>query len=191
MLKFAYGHHNHSSGSRSASFGDITETFPPRTVLIALDGSEDSKFAFYWYAQNIYRPGDRVVLVYAVEFHSELKTKWLYSFTENDEEKVGEAIDKERSRHKEVMKNFSKMLANAKILGEVNAIDAKSPGEGIVSAAKEIHASFIVTGTRGLSKVKRTLMGSVSDYILRHAAVPVIICKYNEKQGCESKDGHK
>lgn len=81
-----------------------------------------------------------------------------------------------------VLLNISRLL---QILGEVNAIDSKSPGEGIVQAAKEIHASFIVTGTRGLGKVRRTILGSVSDYILRHAPMPVVVCKYVEKKGCE------
>lgn len=76
-------------------------------------------------------------------------------------------------------------LVFQQILGEVNAIDSKSPGEGIVQAAKEIHASFIVTGTRGLGKVRRTILGSVSDYILRHAPMPVVVCRYVEKKGCE------
>jgi hypothetical protein len=44
MLKFAY---NGNKDVRVASTGDLTETYTPRTALIALDGSEDSKFAFY------------------------------------------------------------------------------------------------------------------------------------------------
>ncbi|XP_078340811.1 putative universal stress protein SERP1273 isoform X2 [Crassostrea virginica] len=189
MLKFAYGHKNQSGEVRVPSTENLNETYPPRlhprTVLIAMDGSEDSKFAFYWYVQNIHRASDRVVLVYAVEFHSEQDSRWLYSFTENAAETVDESLDKERGRHLETTKRFSQLLANSKILGEVNAIDCKSPGEGIVKAAKDIHAYFIVTGTRGLGKVRRALLGSVSDYILRHAPVPVIVCRYIEKTGCE------
>lgn len=185
MLKFAYGHKSHSSDVRVPSYGDLTETFPPRTVMVAMDGSEDSRFAFHWYVQNIHRPGDRVVIVFAVEFHSEHDSRWLFSFTESVEEKVGGSLDKERARHLETVKKFSKLLENSKILGEVNAIDSKSPGEGIVQAAKEINASFIVTGTRGLGKVRRTILGSVSDYILRHAPMPVVVCRYVEKKGCE------
>uniref|UniRef100_A0A8W8LUQ7 UspA domain-containing protein n=1 Tax=Magallana gigas TaxID=29159 RepID=A0A8W8LUQ7_MAGGI len=109
----------------------------------------------------------------------------LTTFSESVEEKVGGSLDKERARHLETVKKFSKLLENSKILGEVNAIDSKSPGEGIVQAAKEIHASFTATGTRGLGKVRRTILGSVSDYILRHAPMPVVVCRYVEKKGCE------
>nr|XP_034307167.1 uncharacterized protein LOC105323398 isoform X5 [Crassostrea gigas] len=114
MLKFAYGHKSHSSDVRVPSYGDLTETFPPRTVMVAMDGSEDSRFAFHWYVQNIHRPGDRVVIVFAVEFHSEHDSRWLFSFTESVEEKVGGSLDKERARHLETVKKFSKLLENSK-----------------------------------------------------------------------------
>ena len=52
----------------------------------------------------------------------------------------------------------------------------KSPGEGIISVAEAENADLIVMGTRGLDVVRRTLLGSVSDYVVRHAHVPVLIC---------------
>ena len=51
MLKFRYEHKNQSGEVRVPSTENLIETYPPcpppRTVLIAMDGSEDSKFAFY------------------------------------------------------------------------------------------------------------------------------------------------
>lgn len=57
---------------------------------------------------------------------------------------------------------------------------AGNVGEAIIAASKEENAGLIVLGTRGLSRVKRTFITSVSDYILRHSRVPVLICP--EKQ---------
>ena len=51
-------------------------------------------------------------------------------------------------------------------------------GEAIVTAAKEEKAALIVVGTRGMGKVRRTTQGSVSDYILHHSHVPVLICRH-------------
>ena len=51
------------------------------------------------------------------------------------------------------------------------------PGEVIVETAAEEKATFIVMGTRGLGSVRRTLMGSVSDYVVHHAKCPVMICR--------------
>lgn len=47
MLKFAYEDKSHSSHVRVPSYGGVTETFPPRTVTEAMDGREDSRFAFH------------------------------------------------------------------------------------------------------------------------------------------------
>ena len=62
--------------------------------------------------------------------------------------------------------------------GTVKSIHAESPGEGICKAAQEIHCDLIVVGTRGLGKLRRTFMGSCSDYVLHHAHVPVLVCRH-------------
>jgi len=43
--------------------------------------------------------------------------------------------------------------------------------------AENENATLIVMGTRGLGKVRRTIMGSVSDYVVHHAHCPVIVCR--------------
>lgn len=62
------------------------------------------------------------------------------------------------------------------ISGEVKAVHSKTPGEGIIQAAKDARAVMIVTGSRGLGVIRRTILGSVSDYILHHSSVPVAVC---------------
>ena len=49
------------------------------------------------------------------------------------------------------------------------------PGEAICELAKEKHVQIIVMGSRGLGAIRRTILGSVSDYVLHHAHIPVII----------------
>lgn len=51
-------------------------------------------------------------------------------------------------------------------------------GETIVAKAHELKADMIVTGTRGLGTIRRTIIGSVSDYILHHSDVPVFVCRH-------------
>ena len=55
---------------------------------------------------------------------------------------------------------------------------AGKSGEAIIAAAREEKAGLIVMGTRGMGKFRRTLLGSVSDYVLHHADVPVLICRH-------------
>lgn len=52
------------------------------------------------------------------------------------------------------------------------------PGEVIVQAAEEIKAVMIVMGTRGMGTIRRTILGSVSDYVVHHAHCPVLVCRH-------------
>ena len=56
------------------------------------------------------------------------------------------------------------------------------PGEAIVQVAKEEKCCYVVMGTRGLGTVRRTIMGSVSSYVVHHAHCPVMICPYDDIQ---------
>lgn len=53
--------------------------------------------------------------------------------------------------------------------------EAGEPGELICDLAKNQHADQIVMGSRGMGTVRRTLVGSVSDFCLHHSPVPVSI----------------
>ena len=50
-----------------------------------------------------------------------------------------------------------------------------SIGADIIKVSKSVHAKFIVIGSRGLSKVRRTILGSVSEYVVHHSHIPVIV----------------
>ena len=52
--------------------------------------------------------------------------------------------------------------------------------EQIVSLAEEIEAGLIVVGSRGLGGIRRALMGSVSDSVVRHAHCPVLVVRRGE-----------
>ena len=48
---------------------------------------------------------------------------------------------------------------------------------GIVELAEETGAGLIVMGSRGLGGIRRALMGSVSDSVVRHAHCPVMVVR--------------
>jgi nucleotide-binding universal stress UspA family protein len=54
------------------------------------------------------------------------------------------------------------------------------PGEAIVAAAEAENVDMIVVGTHGRSVVGRLLLGSVSEYVVRHAHVPVLVVRPTE-----------
>jgi nucleotide-binding universal stress UspA family protein len=52
-----------------------------------------------------------------------------------------------------------------------------APDEEIVKLGEELEAGLIIVGSRGLGGVKRALMGSVSDSVVRHAHGPVLVVR--------------
>ena len=52
----------------------------------------------------------------------------------------------------------------------------------IIHLAEELGAGLIVMGSRGLGGVRRALMGSVSDSVVRHAHCPVMIVRPEEQR---------
>jgi nucleotide-binding universal stress UspA family protein len=48
------------------------------------------------------------------------------------------------------------------------------PGPSLCDLAAELPASVIVIGTRGRGGIKRAVLGSVSDHVVRNAPCPVL-----------------
>ncbi|CAN8259677.1 unnamed protein product [Cochlearia groenlandica] len=47
----------------------------------------------------------------------------------------------------------------------------------ICQAVEQMHVDLLVVGSRGLGKIKRAFLGSVSDYCAHHAKCPILIVK--------------
>ena len=65
------------------------------------------------------------------------------------------------------------------INGEVIRIQGGNPGHQIVHKTKEMNVDILVTGSRGLGKIRRTLMGSVSDFLVHHSHIPVLVYRHD------------
>lgn len=55
-----------------------------------------------------------------------------------------------------------------------------SPGSALCRLASDLPADAIVLGTRGRGGIRRTLLGSVSDYVVRNAPCPVVISRASD-----------
>jgi K+-sensing histidine kinase KdpD len=80
---------------------------------------------------------------------------------------------------------FKELQLEGKFISEF-----ERPGELIVNVAKRERASYIVMGTRGQGKVRRTIMGSVSDYVVHHAPCPVIVSREAKPYSVPRDVGH-
>jgi nucleotide-binding universal stress UspA family protein len=53
--------------------------------------------------------------------------------------------------------------------------ESRNPEVRIVAVAEELGAGFVMIGKTGYGGLRRALMGSISDYVVRHAAAPVVV----------------
>ena len=56
-----------------------------------------------------------------------------------------------------------------------------SPAAEVVGLAEELGVGLVVVGSRGLGGIRRALIGSVSDSVVRHAHCPVLVVRKEDR----------
>ncbi len=63
-------------------------------------------------------------------------------------------------------------------VAEAHLMTGEKRDQASVHLADEIGAGLIIIGSRGLGGLRRALMGSVSDSVVRHAHCPVLVVRH-------------
>ncbi|MES1911946.1 MAG: hypothetical protein MHM6MM_004302 [Cercozoa sp. M6MM] len=147
---------------------------PKRRILIALDHSLCSKHAFDWILSNSVKPeSDQLVLIHVLEVDAVMPVAgpggavlmhW-------------EALRREEiARGKQLLHALTERLKEQGIhyIAKIISGDARSV---LVEQCNEHNASLLVVGSRGRGAIARTLLGSVSDYLVHHAPCPIAVVR--------------
>jgi nucleotide-binding universal stress UspA family protein len=149
--------------------------FPTR-ILLATDGSEEAELAALRAVDLAQSTDSELHVVHVGVVPRFLKS---YPGTLGYYDKLYEQIE-EVSR--ELLR---KQTWQVKAVGGTVAGAHLRMGEvalEIVALAEELGADLIVMGSRGLGGVRRALMGSVSDSVVRHAHCPVLVVRPEKEQ---------
>ena len=147
----------------------------PTKILLATDGSEEAQLALSTAVDLATSTNSQLHLVtvgpwnpdpaYAVH---EASFRW------ETYEEVSEGIGKEAQ---EILDNQVRKIEEAGgRVQEAHLLRGQKDQE-IVRLSEEIGAGVIVMGSRGNRGVRRALMGSVSDSVVRHAHCPVLVVR--------------
>ncbi len=140
-------------------------------VLIAYDLSEVSLKALK-FGLKLLKPFLPQVYLLHVDQKIEL------SMVEDLRERLEEDLKKERERH---LKEVLSQIQEEGFKGELLLEKGVSPAQVIVDKAKETGADLIVMGSRGLSGLKRVLLGSTSSEVIDRSPIPILIFKEGDR----------
>ena len=150
-----------------------------RTIVVPVDASVHSERAFEWYLENLRQDGDKLNIVNVVEppripasFFSPVVVSDEYTTDLQDSIKNAKATTEKFEQKCKA--------AGLPCTSYTEAADF-GPGEKICEIARQNKASGIVMGSRGLNVIRKTLLGSVSSYVVNHAHVPVVVTPPEEK----------
>jgi nucleotide-binding universal stress UspA family protein len=141
------------------------------TALLCTDGSDLAHDALASGLAVLRRP-DRIVIATAIEPGDPTLVvgTGMAAGVITDQE----FEDLERGRHAE---GRATLESARSVLGLADAelvVVEGDPGRSLCELAEQVEASVIVMGTRGRSGLRRAVLGSVSDHIVRHAPCPVL-----------------
>jgi nucleotide-binding universal stress UspA family protein len=145
-----------------------------RTVLLGLDGSASSRKAARWLLES-HVPHCRVLLIYIEEPPDTILDRMARLDTELPVLlQRSQAARQRRVRH--FLERMRKLLS-----AQGHRVDLVTgegfPAENILAFAQRHKVEVIVLGSRGLGKVERYMLGSVSSKVARYAGCSVIIVK--------------
>jgi len=143
-----------------------------RNIVIATDGSENSKKAISYGIGIAKLSGATVHTLYVVDTSS-------FSSIPMDGgwEEMYEILRKEGE----------KAVSEVKELGEASGVNVRNvileghPSSEIINFAENNNADIIVVGTLGKTGLDRFLMGSVAEKVMRSSKIPVLIVRGEEQ----------
>jgi nucleotide-binding universal stress UspA family protein len=141
----------------------------PTTILLATDGSAQAQLAATTAADLAQRTDS--------ELHVTTVGAGVPISATTSPAHFEDVLRENRRQAQEVLEQQTKSIEeSAGVVNETHLREGRAEEE-IVELAEEIEAGLIVMGSRGHSRLRRALMGSVSDAVVRHAHCPVTIVR--------------
>lgn len=132
--------------------------------------------AFSWYLENLKADNDLVLFIHVIEpVYSSPAVGLAMESPPIMVDDMTRVMEESIILGKKLGQKYMKLAKEAKLSYKAFLhIDTK-PGSAIVRSAGEHKAQLIVMGSRGFGAIKRTLLGSISDYVVHNSNVPVAV----------------
>jgi len=140
----------------------------PTNILLATDGSEEADLASSTAVDVAERTGSELHVVHVGEVRPVYHPEWHGYITHYEE--LQQEAQRQLEGHVKRIESTGKTVARAHLrMGD--------PDTEIVGLAGRLGAGLIAVGSRGRGPLRRALMGSVSESVVRHAPCPVMVVR--------------
>jgi nucleotide-binding universal stress UspA family protein len=145
-----------------------------KKMLVAYDGSDASKKAVEMVMKCANKEDEITLLtVVPAELAESSFTKMLLPTIDlSSVVKSGSFKDKARDSLSKIVKEIETNVDKVNV-----AVEDGDPADEILITAKKLDADIVVVGYKGYGKEGRFLLGSVTDKVVRHASVSVMVVR--------------
>ena len=151
----------------------MTMSIFPAKVLLAIDGSEEAGLAAQAATELSKETGSEVHVTFVLPRPEALIGHHTYSAEVRES-----VLEQARSEARQFLDGRAEQLRSEGAKVAFAHLRVGEPDKEIIRLSEEIGATLIVMGSRGLGAVRRALMGSVSDSVVKHAHCPVLVMRH-------------
>jgi nucleotide-binding universal stress UspA family protein len=147
-------------------------------ILVCLDGSALAEQILPYAIEEAIRFRSKVVLLQIVEAHTVPVVEAGASALAV--EASAQQIEKEQRDVKAYLEALTQSLLEKGVDAEYVTLQGVQIGQTIVDYAKQNEVNLIAIATHGRSGLKRLVLGSVAEFVLRESGLPILLIRPKE-----------
>ncbi|XP_009356255.1 universal stress protein YxiE [Pyrus x bretschneideri] len=170
--------------------GEAVAKGAEKKVMVAIDESESSHYALMWVLDNLKDSiTDSPLTIFMAQtpsngnitFSASLGAARMYYPTSSSQEFVNCSQESHRKFALALLEKAKQICASRGVNAET-VTEVGDPKAAICDAVKKHGIKLLIVGERGLGKIQRAILGSVSDYCVQYAKCPVLVVKKSKAE---------
>jgi nucleotide-binding universal stress UspA family protein len=147
----------------------------PTKILVATDGSDEARLALTTAADLTKSTNSELHIAYV--FPTAVQRPFPNPITSRPADVLEHELEEAMGQAQSFLDREVEQVKGEGVEVTGTHLVRGQPDRELVHMSEEIGAGLIVMGSRGLGGLRRALMGSVSDSVVRHAHCPVLVVR--------------